>query len=204
MTTVVLSRREASVTTSVTTDRVMLRAFLDRDPLLAAYAICDLDDREFPRTRWGTAWSGGSIIAIVLEYSGGSPQPLFMMGRDDGIEAILQDVIRPRFAYVAALPDEPAGDPATLPARCRPADDPDDREPPDIPSGRRSRRRAAVPVAMPRSSIACTSWGSGRGCHRSRSARASTSGCGFAGVSSRPPARTSSVPQPAWRSSATS
>ncbi len=104
MTTVALSRREASVTTSVTTDRVMLRAFLDRDPLLAAYAICDLDDREFPRTRWGTAWSGGSIIAVVLEYSGGSPQPLFMMGRDDGIEAILQDIIRPRFAYVAALP----------------------------------------------------------------------------------------------------
>lgn len=104
MTTVALSRREAVVTASVTTDRAMLRAFLDRDPLLAAYAICDLDDREFPRTRWGAAWSGGSIIAIVLEYSGGSPQPLFAMGRDDGIEAILRDVIHPRFAYLAALP----------------------------------------------------------------------------------------------------
>ena len=105
MTTVALSRREAAVTATVTTDRAMLRAFLDRDPLLAAYAICDLDDREFQRTRWGAAWSGGSIVAIVLEYSGGSPQPLFAMGRDDGVEAILQDVIRPRFAYVAALPN---------------------------------------------------------------------------------------------------
>lgn len=104
MTSVALSRREALVTASVTTDRAMLRAFLDRDPLLAAYAICDLDDREFPRTRWGAAWSGGSIIALVLEYSGGSPQPLFAMGREEGIDAILRDVIRPRFAYVAALP----------------------------------------------------------------------------------------------------
>lgn len=104
MTSVALSRREAGVTASITTDRTLLRAFLERDPLLAAYAICDLDDREFPRTRWGAAWSGGSIVAVVLEYSGGSPQPLFVMGRPDGVDAVLRDVIRPRLAYVAALP----------------------------------------------------------------------------------------------------
>ncbi len=105
MTSVALSRREAGVTASITTDRALLRAFLERDPLLAAYAICDLDDREFPRTRWGAAWSGGSIVAVVLEYSGGSPQPLFVMGRPDGVDAVLRDVIRPRLAYVAALPN---------------------------------------------------------------------------------------------------
>jgi RimJ/RimL family protein N-acetyltransferase len=33
-----------------------------------------------------------------------TPQPLFVMGRPDGIEAILRDVIRPRAAYVAVLP----------------------------------------------------------------------------------------------------
>ena len=104
MTTVAISRREASVTASVTTDRALLRAFLERDPIYAAYAICDLDDREFPRTRWGAAWSGGSIIAIVLEYVGASPQPLFAMGRDDGVAAIFRDVMRPRLAYIAALP----------------------------------------------------------------------------------------------------
>ncbi len=103
MATVAISRPEAAVSASVTTDRVLLRAFLDRDPLFAAYAICDLDDREFPRTRWGAAWSGGSIVALVLEYSGGSPQPLFVMGEDAGIAAILKDVIRPRAAYIAAL-----------------------------------------------------------------------------------------------------
>ena len=103
MTTVAISRREAAVTATVTTDRAQLRAFLERDRFYAAYAICDLDDREFARTRWGAAWSGGSIVAIVMEYSGGSPQALFTMGRDDGIAAILRDVIRPRLAYVAAL-----------------------------------------------------------------------------------------------------
>ena len=104
MTTVAISRREASVTASVTTDRALLRAFLERDRIYAAYAICDLDDREFPRTRWGAAWSGGSIVAIVLEYSGGSPQPLLAIGTDEGIVAILRDVIRPRVAYIASLP----------------------------------------------------------------------------------------------------
>jgi GNAT superfamily N-acetyltransferase len=104
MATMAVSRREASVTASVTTDRALLRAFLERDRLYAAYAICDLDDREFPRTRWGAAWSGGSIVAIVLEYMGGSPQPLFAMGREDGVAAIFRDVVRPRLAYIAALP----------------------------------------------------------------------------------------------------
>ena len=104
MTTVAISRREAAVLASVTTDRALLRAFLERDRLYAAYAICDLDDREFPRTRWGAAWAGGSIVAVVLEYSGGSPQPLFAMGREDGVAAIIRDVVRPRLAYVAALP----------------------------------------------------------------------------------------------------
>lgn len=104
MTSVALSRREAPVSASITTDRALLRAFLERNRLYSAYAICDLDDREFPRTRWGAAWSGGSIVAIVLEYSGGSPQPLFAVGREDGVAAILRDVIRPRVAYIAALP----------------------------------------------------------------------------------------------------
>ena len=41
------------------------------------------------------------------------------MGRPDGIEAILRDVIRPRAAYVAALPDALAGGRGPLPPRPR-------------------------------------------------------------------------------------
>jgi ribosomal protein S18 acetylase RimI-like enzyme len=86
-----------------TRDREMLREYLEQDRLFAAYAICDLDDREFPRTRWGVAMDGSRPVAVVMEYSGMAPQPLFVMGALEGVEAILDDVIKPRVAYVAAL-----------------------------------------------------------------------------------------------------
>jgi ribosomal protein S18 acetylase RimI-like enzyme len=40
----------------------------------------------------------------VLEFGGPSPQPLFIAGREDGVEAILRDVIKPSIAYLAFLP----------------------------------------------------------------------------------------------------
>jgi ribosomal protein S18 acetylase RimI-like enzyme len=104
MATVALHHR-TSVVARTTTDRALLRAFLERDRLYAAYAICDLEEREFRRTRWGVALSGEDVVAVVMEYSGLTPQPLFVMGRLDGIEAVLRDVIRPRTAYLAARPD---------------------------------------------------------------------------------------------------
>ena len=75
------------------------------DLILAAYAICDLEDKEFGKTRWGGAFDGERLVAVALEYSGLTPQPLFVMGRPEGIEAILHDVVRPRAAYVAVLPE---------------------------------------------------------------------------------------------------
>jgi RimJ/RimL family protein N-acetyltransferase len=93
----------------LTTDRPLLRSFLERDRLFAAYAICDLDVREFGRTRWGAAFEGEAPVAVVLEYAGAAPQPLFVMGKPPGISAILRGVIRPRAAYAAMLP-------ASLPA----------------------------------------------------------------------------------------
>jgi len=85
-----------------TADRTMLRAFIERDRLFAAYAVADLDDREFGRTRWAVATAGDEPIAVGVEYSGPTPQPLFVMGRDDGVHAILRDILRPRLAYLAA------------------------------------------------------------------------------------------------------
>ena len=87
-----------------TTDRALLRSFLERDRLFAAYAICDLDEREFHRTRWGGAFEGDQLRALAMEYVGFAPQPLFVMGDPDGVTAVLRGVIRPRAAYVAALP----------------------------------------------------------------------------------------------------
>jgi ribosomal protein S18 acetylase RimI-like enzyme len=99
MATVAVGRR--GIVARATTDKALLRSFLERDRLYAAYAICDLEEREFSRTRWGVALDGDAPIAVVLEYNGPTPQPLFAMGREDGVAVILRDLIRPRIAYVA-------------------------------------------------------------------------------------------------------
>lgn len=85
-----------------TRDRDMLADFLGSDRLFAAYALCDLDDREFGRTRWGVALDQGRPVAVALEYLGSSPQPLFVMGQPAGVTGVLREVIRPRAAYLAA------------------------------------------------------------------------------------------------------
>ncbi|HEV8403980.1 MAG TPA: GNAT family N-acetyltransferase [Candidatus Limnocylindrales bacterium] len=100
MATVAVGR--SRIVARATTDKALLRSFLERDRLYAAYAICDLEEREFSRTRWGVALDGEAPVAVVLEYNGPTPQPLFAMGREDGIAVILRDLIRPRIAYVAA------------------------------------------------------------------------------------------------------
>jgi RimJ/RimL family protein N-acetyltransferase len=104
MASVAISGRRARGALTVRTiqDRAVLREFLEGDRLFAAYAICDLEEREFSRTRWGAAFNGDRLVAVALEYSGMTPQPLFVMGQLEGIEAILREVIRPRAAYVAA------------------------------------------------------------------------------------------------------
>lgn len=104
MATVALRRAEAGPIAAPTRDRAVLRGFLERDRLFAAYAICDLDEREFPRTRWAVARQGSEVVALGVEYAGASPQPLFVLGSDAGVEVILRDVLRPRIAFIAALP----------------------------------------------------------------------------------------------------
>jgi ribosomal protein S18 acetylase RimI-like enzyme len=101
MATVAIGRHSAAIARQ-TTDRRLLHAFLAQDRLYAAYAICDLEEREFGRTRWGAAYDGDELIAVGMEYTGPTPQPLFVLGRPDGISAVLRDVIRPRAAYIAA------------------------------------------------------------------------------------------------------
>lgn len=105
MASVAIGRRAAPIIARGTTDRDALRGFLDHDRLYAAYAICDLEEREFRRTRWGAAYDRDDLVAVGLEYTGPTPQPLFMMGSTDGIAAILRDVIKPRAAYIAARSD---------------------------------------------------------------------------------------------------
>jgi ribosomal protein S18 acetylase RimI-like enzyme len=102
MATLAVARGERGIVARTTSDRALLREFLEQDRLYAAYALCDLDDREYPRTRWAAAYDGADVVAVGMEYSGLTPQPLFLMGSNDGIVTILRDVLRPRAAYLAA------------------------------------------------------------------------------------------------------
>ncbi|HSL97217.1 MAG TPA: GNAT family N-acetyltransferase [Candidatus Deferrimicrobiaceae bacterium] len=102
MATVALDRPSSRLAVGTTTDATLLRGFLERDRLFSAYALADLDENDPGRSRWGIASEGTEVVALVLEYGGPSPQPLFVLGRDDGIDAVLRDVIKPRIAYVAA------------------------------------------------------------------------------------------------------
>jgi ribosomal protein S18 acetylase RimI-like enzyme len=104
MATVALDRSAGRLVAEQTTDQGLIRAFLQRDRLYAAYALADLEERERGRARWGIARSGEQVVSLVLEFGGPSPQPLFIAGRDDGIEAILREVIKPPIAYLAYLP----------------------------------------------------------------------------------------------------
>jgi ribosomal protein S18 acetylase RimI-like enzyme len=102
MATVALDRSAPRLAVGTSTDTALLRGFLERDRLFSAYALSDLDDSDPGRSRWGVAREGTEVVALVLEYGGPSPQPLFVLGRDDGVEAVLRDVIKPRIAYIAA------------------------------------------------------------------------------------------------------
>ena len=93
---------DTAIAVGTTRDRALLRRFLERDRIRAAYALCDLDPREFGKTRWGIASRRGETVAVVLEYMGLTPQPMFVSGETEGIVEILREVIRPRLVYLAA------------------------------------------------------------------------------------------------------
>ncbi len=101
MATAAIDRRSAIVART-TRDRTILRGFLEQDRLFSAYALCDLEDREFGRTRWGVATVDDQLVAVGMEYNGPTPQSVFLMGRNDGVAVLLRDVIRPRAAYISA------------------------------------------------------------------------------------------------------
>jgi ribosomal protein S18 acetylase RimI-like enzyme len=97
--------REGRLVARPTSDRALLRAFLEQDRLFAAYAICDLEEPEFRHTRWGVAFDDAQPVAAVLEHTGALGQPVFAMGDPAGVTAVLREVIRPRLAFMAARTD---------------------------------------------------------------------------------------------------
>ena len=83
------------------TDRAEIAAFLRADRLYAAYALGDLDGPNRNRVAWAIAYDdAGRATSLVMHHEGLVPQPLFLMGAPDGCRAILEQVLKPRDAYL--------------------------------------------------------------------------------------------------------
>lgn len=85
------------------------REFLERDRLLAAYALADIDQPEVEGTRWWVGRRDGEIAAVALVVEGLPFRPCFATGATDALAAIFRDGIREPRVLVATPP------------RCRPA-----------------------------------------------------------------------------------
>jgi len=85
------------------------REFLERDRLMAAYALADIDQPEIEGTRWWVARRDGEIAAVALVVEGLPFRPCFAAGDTDALAAIFRDAIREPRVLLA------------IPPRCRPA-----------------------------------------------------------------------------------
>lgn len=92
------------------TDKPPIRAFLNRDRGLAAYALGDLDDALWPQSVFYGVRRDRSeeLAAVVLFYSGFDPTILVMLGETDGARAILANIQLPEEIYYV-LPEDMAG-----------------------------------------------------------------------------------------------
>src|SRR5256885_5022685 len=80
------------------------RAFLERDRLMAAYALADIDQPEIEGARWWIARRDGDIAAVVLIVEGLPFRPCFATGASDGLAAIFREAIREPRVLLATPP----------------------------------------------------------------------------------------------------
>jgi GNAT superfamily N-acetyltransferase len=69
------------------------REFLERDRLLAAYALADIDQPEIEGTRWWVGRRDGEIQAVVLVVEGLPFRPCFATGSPEALGAIFREAI---------------------------------------------------------------------------------------------------------------
>src|SRR2546425_11873328 len=80
------------------------RAFLERDRLMAAYALADIDQPEIEGARWWIARRDGDIAAVVMIVEGLPFRPCFATGASDGLAAIFREAIREPRVLLATPP----------------------------------------------------------------------------------------------------
>jgi ribosomal protein S18 acetylase RimI-like enzyme len=90
----------------LTIDKRELHAFLQRDPIWAAYAIGDLEPAYFNWCSWYVAEdTDGGLAGLVLLYRRLDPPIVLSVGETAAIAAIFQQVALPERVYVSALVD---------------------------------------------------------------------------------------------------
>lgn len=96
---------EAVYQTLRLTNRAMIRAFLNQDRPLTAYALGDLDDAFWPDSVFYGAQRDGVLESLVLLYHGLDPVVLTAFGEPGGVQAIFESVVLPREIYYLWLPE---------------------------------------------------------------------------------------------------
>jgi ribosomal protein S18 acetylase RimI-like enzyme len=90
------------------THRAAIRAFLERDRQLTAYALGDLDDHLWPESEFYGALVEGVLQAVLLLYRGLEPTVLTAFGTAEGLRALMQRVALPLEVYYLWLPEHAA------------------------------------------------------------------------------------------------
>ncbi len=92
-----------SYTVALTTDKLKLHAFLQRDSIWAAYAIGDLEPAHFGWCTWHVAEdAAGRLAALALLYRRLDPPILLTVGEPAAVAAILEQMALPECVYVSA------------------------------------------------------------------------------------------------------
>jgi RimJ/RimL family protein N-acetyltransferase len=71
-----------------------IRGFLQRDRLLAAYALADLDATDIERARWWIATRGDDIVAAALVVEALPFRPCFVTGEAEALMRIFREGLR--------------------------------------------------------------------------------------------------------------
>jgi ribosomal protein S18 acetylase RimI-like enzyme len=86
--------------TRLLSDKEQILSYLETDRFYAAYAIGDLEPGMYEQSTFAAAERGGHIEALVLHFTGVKPPPLFLMGKPDGVKAILESTLHPKWVYL--------------------------------------------------------------------------------------------------------
>ena len=90
-------------TVRLTTNKRELYAFLQRDPIWAAYAIGDLEPVHFSWCTWHVAEdAAGRLAGLALLYCRLNPPVLLTVGEPAAVAAILEQMALPERVYISA------------------------------------------------------------------------------------------------------